>query len=265
MPKPPPTSGVIDPDALRLDLEDALGEAVAEIVAALAAEGDRPAPRALVVLGDAGARLQVVRDQAVVDEGQGHDPVGAGEGGLGLGAVADLRVEGDVARDLVPDQRRARRLGGLDARDRLQRLPFDGEGFGRVPGRVHGLGDDEGDGVADMAHEAAREHGIGRGRHRVPPVFLTVPRQGKVPRWATSSAVRTRRTPGMALTRREVADREAGMGVGAAHHEAVGRAGRQVVVRVAAGAGDEARVLDAAHGLADAEPNLNSRAPHWLG
>ena len=57
----------------------------------------------------------------------------------------------------------------------------------------------------------------------------------------------------MALSGGEVADREAGMGMGAAHHEGVGRAGRQVVVRVAAGAGDEARVLDAAHGLADAE------------
>jgi hypothetical protein len=236
-----------------LHLEDALGQVVAQVVAALAAKGERPAAGRFVVLGDAAAGLEVVRDQAVVDEGQRDDPVRAGEGGIRLRAVSDLRVEGDVARNLVPDQGGVGRFGGFDARDGVQRLPGDRKRFGRVAGRVQRFGDHEGDRVAHMAHHVARQHRIRRRRHRgaVRVLHGAEARQGAEMGDVVGGQNEQHAVLGLEFG--QVADREAGVGVGAPHHEPSRRVRRQVVVRVAAGTGDEAGVLHPAHGLADAE------------
>ncbi len=76
--------------------------------------------------------------------------------------VAERHLEGDIAGVARPHRRRA----GLERIERAdhvgQRLPIDRDRLGGVLGLLDGIGDDEGDGVADMADHVARQHRIGR-------------------------------------------------------------------------------------------------------
>ena len=81
------------------------------------------------------------------------DMLGLGEGGIGRGLIAEHQPERPVALLVVlPDLRRALLRGVLEIGDRRQFLVLDLDQFGGVA-RLHlGLGDHEGDAVADIAH-----------------------------------------------------------------------------------------------------------------
>ena len=74
--------------------------------------------------------------------------------------------ERNVVGRLVPDDRRARlaRVGGRD--DHGQRLEFHRHPLGGVGGVRLGVGDDERDGIADVADPLAREQRARRGERR---------------------------------------------------------------------------------------------------
>ncbi len=90
------------------------------------------------------------------------DLVGLGEGRVGLGLVAFEMHEADVVRAIVPHQRRARLDRFLGGDDRRQRLVVDLDQLGRVHRLMRGLGDDEGDVVADPADAVARQRAVAR-------------------------------------------------------------------------------------------------------
>ena len=90
----------------------------------------------------------------------------AREGGLGLGFVAELRVEADIGLCFVEQ---ARRVGFR----RRHRVGHGGEGLivdldllGSVLGRRDCPGDDDGDRLADIADFVDRQRIMRRGEHR---------------------------------------------------------------------------------------------------
>ena len=90
---------------------------------------------------------------------------GLGEGGVGLLLVAELVEEGAVAAELGPDQRRAL----VERRRRLGRgllgIVVDLDQLGGVLRQRAAVGDDEGDGVADMVDAvAAQDRDVARRR-----------------------------------------------------------------------------------------------------
>jgi hypothetical protein len=80
----------------------------------------------------------------------------AGKGGFGRRGVAKLGIEADIRRRVV-DMRRIlpRRRGRFDHRG--QNLVLDFHLLGGVFGRVHRLGDDHGDRLADEARFVGRQ------------------------------------------------------------------------------------------------------------
>ena len=63
---------------------------------------------------------------------------------------------------LGPDLRRTLLYGIGDADRRRQRRPVDLDRLDRIAGLVDRVGDDEGNGIADMAHLAVGKDRIGR-------------------------------------------------------------------------------------------------------
>ncbi len=123
---------------------------------------DGVAPVGRVVVADRAARLHGGGGDAVDDELLFDDSVGAREGGVGGGLVADQLDEADIVRAVVPHARRAwaRRLGG--GGDRRQRFEIDLDHFGGVHRLRYGLGHHEGHAFAEPAHAILRQDRIAR-------------------------------------------------------------------------------------------------------
>ncbi len=140
-------------------------EQVLDQPAALRVGVQRPAIGGRIVVGDRGARFHGCDDDAVVHHCQAGDVRGRGEQRIGRRLVADLPVERDVALHVRPDEWR----GGVgDVRqigDRRLHVVVHRHQFGRVARGRGGFGDDERDGVADMAHGAVGERQMRRVRH----------------------------------------------------------------------------------------------------
>ena len=173
----------------------------------------------------------------------------------GLRLVADVPAEGDIAGRLGPNRRCAgrRRPGGID--DRRERFVVDDDQLGGVLRRGQRRGDDNGDGLADVAHPTAGEQRARRQHHQTAVAI--------VDRCETGQTAETGRLD----VRADIDGKHAGRGggrVGIDHHKlcmGVGRAQkirvdltRQVdVVGVLALAGEQSRVLLAPHRLTDSE------------
>ena len=132
------------------DAEDR-GEVVAEPEDALGADMERPMLALGVVLGDRGARLHRIDDDAVVAQLEPRHMGRFGKGGRDLLAVAIVEIEPDIPRHIVIEERRAGRGCFLGACDGRQRVDVDDHRFGGVLGLGNSFGDDRGDRVADIA------------------------------------------------------------------------------------------------------------------
>ena len=123
------------PDAVFRDMEDALGQQVAQEVRALGRAPQRVGVLAGIVFADGAARLHRIDDDAVVDK-LDPDPVARlGHRPLDGGAVAQFPIEAEIAPHLVPHRRLARieRMGGVDGCG--QRLVVDRDQLRGIAGR----------------------------------------------------------------------------------------------------------------------------------
>ena len=144
-----------------------LGEVGARRVRALDRGVERVAAVGGVVVADRAARLHRRRGDAVDDEFLLDDMVGLGEGGVGRGLVADQFDEADIVGRVIPHLRARRASAAVFGRgDRRQRLVLDLDQFGGIERLRHGLGDDEGDAIADPAHAVLGQDRIARLEHR---------------------------------------------------------------------------------------------------
>ena len=200
------------------DAQDIVADDVADDVAALAAERERVA--LAVVFGDHAAGIEIIGHQPLIDDGQLDGPRGLREGRLGRRRVAEFGLEGEIARPVAPDLRRAGRERGDGADHVRQRLPVDRDRLGGILRRRQAVGDHEGDGVADVPHHILGKDRIDRnldvharqhaGRRQRPEVGHVGGRQHQPHARHRPHAV-------------EIVDAEAGMRVRRAQHDRVQR------------------------------------------
>jgi hypothetical protein len=175
--------------------------------------------------------------------------------------VADLDVDADIVRRLVPQGRGAGgdRIGG--AHHHRQRLVGNIDQFGGILRRSDRLGDDECHRLADKACPVGRQRVMaGSDRRGTAQPRLDVGRRRE------PGIVRDRAEPGGKVVgagqhsehsrcgerRRLVHRDDAGMGIGRAHEAGLRLARQCDVVAEAAPAGQQAKILLAPHRLADA-------------
>ena len=138
------------PDLRRVDLQHLVRERVAQAVDALARDRQGEALGRGVIGRDDAAGFHEVGDQPVVLDRDRGAAGRLGEGLLDGGFVAEARIEGDVVRGFAPDRRRAVPDRPAQVDDRRQHLVVDADRLDAVPCRRDVVGDDEGDGVADV-------------------------------------------------------------------------------------------------------------------
>ena len=181
--------------------------------------------------------------------------------------VADLGVEAQIARQMVPEFRGA----GLDRlmrqRHRRQHLVIDMNERRRFLGGVLRFGDNNGDGLADMAGDI-NDQRVG-GRHETLAAVAVDQRHvradmraaGLVRDGLDSIGRRVGAAPhgehaGNGPRLRRVDAQHPGVGVGGTRHGDMGRAGKVEVVGVLASAPHKSRVFPTLHRIA------NARADH---
>ena len=228
------------------------GDALGLRMDALRAELQGEAAARRIVRGEAGARLEEGDDEALVDELERDDMRGAGEGGVGRGAIAGLVGEEPVRGQRVPDQRGARRVGFGEVGDGEERLVLDRDALGGLLRRLEHRRDDERHGLADMTRLAAGE--------RIPGRIVARPAGGvgnRLRRVGDGGDTCGDEVVGgedgeRGIARRRRVDRaDRRVRVRRAQEDGVQRLGRRDVVGEASGPGDEAEILDARNGLAD--------------
>jgi hypothetical protein len=217
-------------------------------VRALAAEGQGDPVGWRVVFGDHGAGVEKIGDEALIDDTQRNDPGRCREGVGGRALFAERHLEGGIAG--APHGRRPR-LERIERADHMgQRLPIDRYRLGGVFSLLDGVGDDECDGIADVADHVARQHRIGRG------VDLHAFGDGDAGQPAQFDEVgrgEHEMDAGQAARHRDIGDAKTRMGMGRAHHHRMQRADRRNVGDIAATAPDERIVFLAGDALRDAE------------
>ncbi len=242
-----------DAEFLRVGLEHGRGKQTLQQPAALGVGVQRPA--LAVIIGDGRARFHGRDDDAVVDHAQPGDVRRPGELGLGRGLVADFPVERGVARHVRPDPG-----GGGVGRDGQvggggQDVVLDADRLGGIACLLGGGGDDEGHGIADMAHRAVGQHRMRR--HRAGGSVAVLHRHGA---GQPADAVRVqigagvdRLHAGHGPGRRSVDAGDGRRGMRTAQHDAEQHARQHDVIGVAPVAFQQTRVLDAADGLGETE------------
>ncbi len=235
-----------DPKTARRQPEDVVRQDVPQRVGAVNPGVKREAV-AGAGNGERAARLDRVRGHALVDQ-----PLVDQIRGRRLHPGELLRVpgfgdEGLVVEAVVPDRRGGTGSGVGRARDRRHRLILHPHELGRVPGDGFGLGDDHGNGLADMAHPFGRQGGTGRHAHR-----RTVASGRPFAACQPAEAVGRVVLPGedgaharQPAGRCRIDDREPGMGVGRAQERGVRGVGRGEVVEEPSAAREQPPILAA--------------------
>ena len=179
------------------------------------------------------------------------DVCGAGKRGVGRLLVALGLDEADVAGAVVPNERHVRldRIAGRY--DRRQRLVIDFDQLGGVDRLIIGVGDDEGDVIANHAHAVFDQRRIARLVAGLAVAALEPARHGKIAKAGLfvvgAGQHREHARCGLRLGRIDGADARVRMR--RAQHVAERHAGKRHVGDVAAAALDEAGILEARHRL----------------
>ena len=252
-----------DAELLLGQFEDVLGQHVLEVPGALAGGLEGEAFRGGVVFRERRPAFHRGDDDAVVHHGQARDMGRGVEEGVGLRLVADRPVEDAVLRHLVEDQGLAEVVGGGEVGAGGQRVVVHQDGLGGVLGGTEAFRHHEGHRIADMADLAAGEQeagGIG-GAGAVAVLQAAGMGQGAEPvrRQILRRVDGEHAGHGAGIGGVDGEDRR--MGVRAAQQVAGRGAGDGEVVGVAALALQQARVLDATQGLAEAELGHDSCPP----
>ena len=244
-------------DLRRRAFEEGVGEPVAQQMPVLVRGIDGVAAAVGIIAADGAARLHRILDDALVDQPHPRDMRRAFEGCIGLLAVADLRPEQEILRHVGPELddaviHGARRVDGegqwrIVHRDRL----------GGVARLLACFRDDEGDRIADIAHPVVCQRVLRRIDQRR---AVGLGQRGKEGRRAGKGADAVIRQI-LAGQHRQHAGHRCGaaridrpdvrMGVRRAQHMADRGAGCGIVVVELALAGEQPRILDPPHRLAD--------------
>ena len=164
-PKPPPTSGAMTRSLFSGASPMKRREHQPRDMRVLArrVERDRVGPE--VVFADRRARLHRVRDQAIVDEIDLGHVLCRGERRVRRSFVAEMPIVDACCSARRHEPRATGIRGRLDVNHRRQHGVVNLDLFPRVARLRVSLGDDDGDVVADIAHLALGERGMGARFH----------------------------------------------------------------------------------------------------
>jgi hypothetical protein len=242
-----------NPDLLQRQLQHPLGQCLLQAGRVLAAGMQGDAVGLCVVLADAAARFHADRHQPLVVQIDSRDMLGFGERRIaGLG-VAKLRLRRDIARRLVPDERRAGRGGRLDGDHARQLLVLDHHLFGGIQRLQPRLRDHRGQRFAHVIDHADRQRVVRRRRHRLAVGAL----QPRVDRQRTDAiglqllAGQDRKHPRKGLGRPGIDRHDARARMRRAHERNECLALRRQIVDVGPRAVKQPLVLAAGDGLTD--------------
>ncbi len=223
---------------------------------------DRVAPSGRVEVADGGAWLHRHAGHAVDAAVERDDVRGARERGVRRGGIAGLRLDGDIRRARIPHGDCAGRDRVRRRDDRGQRAPLHGHSLGTVARGERRLGDDHRDGLAGEAGAidgqgqrlrdeerravgALERHFVWIRRHRPMRDRLEPVRDEiRARQHGEHTGARQRRC--------RIDAHDARMCVRRADHRRIRLTRKVDVVRVAPGAGDEARIFPTTYRLADA-------------
>ena len=180
---------------------------------------------------------------------------GGGEGGVDLGGVAVVIVQRHVVGDVIVELRRAG-LGGFGGIGHgRQRIDIDFDRFGGIAGLRHCFGDDEGDGIADIAHLVGHQRGaVGlQQRRAVAALQRQAAGEGSVIGGGEIGSGPDPEHAGHRPGGRGVDAADDAVGMAGTHHPGVGLAGQVEIVGVFALAAHQRVVFLAADRLSDAE------------
>ncbi len=231
------------------------GDCRAQAEHTLAADMQGEAPGCRIVFGDRRTRLHGIDHDAAVDDVEAGDVGGAREGFGDLFAVAIMKIEWNVVRDIVIDARRVVCGGRIQPHYRRQMIDVDRDGFGGVLGLHRGLRDDAGHRIADEAHLVGGERRARRLEHRrtVTVVERHHAFQGAVAGGREIGAGENCKHAGHGAGGGGIDRPNDAVGMVAANDDGMGLTGQCDVVGIASGAAHQYRILGAQHGLADAE------------
>ena len=254
---PEPAADIADQDAhlLGRQVQHLGADLVARAGRRLGAHRHRDAVGPGIVGGDHHPRLHRDRRQALVDDVERDDMRRGGEGGIGHGAVAVLRLRHDIAGGSRPHLRRAWRGGGGGRGHRGHFLVVDDHRLGAVTGRAHGLADHGDHGFAGEIRLAHRQHRPWRRGERRAVRSLEGQRDAEPPEAGgfEVGAGQHRQHAGDGLGLRRVDRHDARMRMRRAQEDHMGLAGQRDVVGEGTGAAQQRPVLDPPHCLAAAE------------
>ena len=143
---------------------ECLGDVGAHAVNAL--RGNVECEATAVVYRKRGARLHGADHDAAVHKLQSRHVRRRGERRVDRVGIAEMIIERNVARHIVVEERRTIARGVFRRDDRRQRLDVKDDRFRCVLRSERSFGDDEGDGVAHVAHLVRRQRAAPRLLHR---------------------------------------------------------------------------------------------------
>ena len=218
-----------------------------------------------IVAADAAARLDHRPGDPVDGEGSADDMRRPRQRIRDRRRIALPMGEGDVVRAERPDRRRGCAERVVDRGHRGQGLVVDRDALGRVQRQGFGLGDDEGDRIADEPHPVPDQRGPRRVDHRraVGPRKLVLAGQAAVAVGVPVAAVEHGQDPRHPRRLRRVDGGDPGMRMGRAQDDAVCEAFEGDVVEIAAAAGQQPAVV--LPGNRGADPVGRHRGPAPLG
>ena len=244
-----------DADLVVGHLQHVLRQLGLEHMGALQGGVDGVAAFGRLVDADAAARLHGRCRHAIDDEVMLDDMRRLCECRVGRLLVALDLDEADVVRAILPHQRHAGLDGVAGRDDGRQRLVVDLDQFGSIDRLKIGLGNHEGDVVADHANAILDEAGIARpiARAAIAALEPAGHRQVAEAGGLVVGAGQHREHAGCGFGLRRVDRADARMGMRRAQHIAERHAGKRHVRDIAAAALEQPRVLEPRHRLTNRE------------
>ena len=175
-------------------------------------------------------------------------------------------VEDEIAGNVIEEQRRIGGERGAQLHHRRQLLVLDHDRFGGVARLIQAFGDDEGDGLADMAHFADRQQ---RPRRVVARLAVAAhqgmdTRQVAQPVGRDLGAGQHQLHAGQAPRRARVEPLDHGMGDRRAQHRGDRHAGQGDIIGIAPLAGEQPQILIPPQRLTDTEFHGLALPFSWL-
>ena len=236
------------------DIQDHLAQHVANAMRALTAQRQCEPVLGFVVFRDGRAGVEIIGDQALIDDCEGDRLGGCAKGRVGLLLVPDRFLKRQVARAIRPHQRCSWCKCRHGVNNGCPRPPIDNDCFRSILGLLDGVGNNESDRIADVmdGHRVPKSRRAARGMvtSGIPKHHRQFAEVGRI------LAGQDQTNAWQATSLGHIGDTELRIGMGRAQHDGVQRAGRHMIGRIAPRAAQKRVVFHAQDALRNTKLDL---------